>query len=237
MGTLYVADHPKSRIDAGSSILHAAEHADTKPIAGRLAAFTKIHKVYCKADEEVKAASEALLAQQRKVAEEDVEQDADVNGLASALVGEGLSRQNPFKELKFASPSEVCAMGYEREANVVIKLADAVEKRKGAGKASKAAADKARASAKRVLAAMKPIAKLEKGRSDAIAKRNALEQPWETAFAALKRGAKAAEDDGAKGLYNALFVRPSSKSTKKRAPKAAKAGSKKPAAPKAGAEG
>jgi hypothetical protein len=48
-----------------------------------------------------------------------------------------------------------------------------------------------------------------------MAGRDALEQPWETALAALKRGAKAAENDGAKGIYSALFVRPSTKKTSK----------------------
>ncbi len=43
-------------------------------------------------------------------------------------------------------------------------------------------------------------------------------QPWETAFAALKQGARAAEDDGATGLFAALIVStaPAKKPAKKK---------------------
>ena len=40
-----------------------------------------------------------------------------------------------------------------------------------------------------------------------MTRRDALAQAWETAFAGVKRAARAAEDDGAKGLYGVLFER------------------------------
>lgn len=65
------------------------------------------------------------------------------------------------------------------------------------------------------------LPKLEKARTAAMSRRDAFAQAWETGFAGLKRGARATEDEGAKGLYAALFER-------KAAPKKT---AKKPAAP------
>ncbi len=64
------------------------------------------------------------------------------------------------------------------------------------------AAEKAAKAVTTALAAVAPALKATDG---ARSRRDALVQPWETAFAALKRGARAAEDDGAKGLFAALF--------------------------------
>jgi len=89
---------------------------------------------------------------------------------------------------------------------------------------TKGSEDKAAGNAARkVEAALKPIAKLEKARADAMAKRDALEQAWETAFASLKRGAKAAEDDGHRGIHAALFERPAPAKKKARAKKTVEA--------------
>jgi hypothetical protein len=215
MATIQANKTPGSRTEVGDSILQAAKKTNTKIIAPRLTAFAKIHAAYLNADAEVKDASAALRAQQEKVADADVEQDAAIQGLAAALAGEGLPRANPFKPLGFPAPSAICVLGYAKQATEVQKLAAAVSKRQGAGKASRAAAKSANAAAKRVLAAIKPIARLEKARTDAMTRRDTLEQPWETALAALKRGARAAEDDGAKGLFHALFDRGSAKKTTK----------------------
>jgi hypothetical protein len=229
MRTIQARNNPGSRVEVGDAILEAAKKTNTKAIAPRIAAFKKIHAAYLKANEQVRKADGALKAQQEKVAEADVDQDAAVQSLASALAGEGLPRTNPFKPLGFASPSAISQMAYAKQAAAVGELAAAAENRKGAGAASKKAAATARAAAKRVLTAIKPVERLEKDRSNAMAGRDALEQPWETALAALKRGAKAAEDDGAKGIYNALFVRASAKKNAK--PSAKRTPKNAPAAP------
>jgi hypothetical protein len=207
VGTLQSNNSPSSRVEVGNHLLSAAAAlgARTKPIAVRLTTFRKTHATYAKADGAVKRADEKVRAQQAKVGEADVLQDEGVDTLASTLVGEGLPRLSPFKPFGFGPPGAIKKMGYGAEAEEVLRLADAVHKRKPALVKSKQAATALAAAAKQVQATIVPLDKLLATRSAAISKRDALEQAWETAFASLKRGARAAEDDGAAGLFDALF--------------------------------
>lgn len=98
-------------------------------------------------------------------------------------------------------------------------LEKAVLKHKNLSKGSAAAAKAAGKAALTVQAELEAIPKLEQARTAAITRRDALAQPWETAFAGLKRAARAAEDDGAKGLYGVLFERAKAAPKRKKAPK------------------
>lgn len=220
MVTIQSGSSPGSRVEAGDSVLAAAKSVSIKPVQKRFAAFQKAHLAYRAADDKARKATESLRAQQARVGEIDVDQDADVMALAVVLPTDGLPRQNPFKPFGVPAPSIVCGMGYADEAEVVLKLEKAVLKRAGLSNASRAAAKKAGQTAKKVKAALAIIPKLEKARADAVSARDALAQGWETAFAALKRAARAAEDDGAKGVHAALFERaPKPKAKKKNAKK------------------
>ncbi len=141
--------------------------------------------------------------------------------LASKLVGDGLPRKNPFAPLGFKPPAVVQRMGYAEEAKEVLKIATKARKVKGASKETLDAAKDAERSARAVTHALGPIPALKEAYKAALLKRDALAQPWETAFAALKRGARAAEDDGAKGLFAALFERPAKPRKRKQAKPAA----------------
>jgi hypothetical protein len=207
METLQSGNSPGTRIAAGDSVLEAAKSTDTKPVAGRLAGFTKAHTSYSAADAIVKKAGEALQKQQAKVAEADLAQDVAVADLAAALPLDGLPRLNPFKPFGALPPTKLQGLGYAEEAKAVLALETAVLKHKNLSKGSAAAAKAAGKAALRVQAELKAIPKLEKARTDAMTRRDALAQAWETAFAGVKRAARAAEDDGAKGLYGVLFER------------------------------
>lgn len=223
MATLQSGNNPGPRIEAGDHLLDVAASlgADrTKPVAPRLAAFAKQHAAYKKADAAVKSADEALRKAQQTVAEKDVAQDEAVERLAASLAGEGFPRANPFKPLGFDAPTVIKNKGYAAEAKDVQALATKVKSHKPALTAGSKAADVAAKAAGAVVAALAPIAKHTSARTTAISKRDALEQPWETAFAAVKRGARAAEDDGAHGLFDALFGVEKPGASKK--PKAAK---------------
>ncbi|MFT3768586.1 MAG: hypothetical protein QM820_24330 [Minicystis sp.] len=221
MPTLQSGDSPGTRIAAGDVVLASAKSVSTKPIAARFAAFQKAHLAYRAADAKVKKATAALIKQQSKVGEADVDQDSAVMSVASALSGDGLPRLNPFKPFGAPPPTALCALGYDAEAKTALALVLAVQKRKGLSKGSIDAAKKLGAAAKKVQAALAPIPKLTKARTDAMSTREALAQGWETAFAGLKNAARAAEDDGVKGLYAALFERaPKPKSKAKGEPKA-----------------
>jgi hypothetical protein len=225
MATLQSGNNPGPRIESGDHLLEVAAtlgKARTKPVAARLAAFATEHAAYKKADAAVKKADGALRRAQGKVGEADVGQDGAVETLASALVGEGLPRVNPFKPFGLASPNVIKNKGYAAEAGDIQKLCAKVKAHKPALPGSNAAAAVAVKAAKAVLAALKPIERLLKARTTAISRRDALEQPWETAFAAVKRGARAAEDEGAAGLFDALFgvEKPGSGKKAKKATKA-----------------
>ncbi|MFT3768542.1 MAG: hypothetical protein QM820_24105 [Minicystis sp.] len=215
MATLQSGNSPGQRLERGDSVLAAAASVSIKPIQKRFGAFKKIHAAYGAADRKVKGANDAVTVQQQKVAEADVDQDAAVQDLAGGLAGDGLPRVNPFQAFGAPPPAALCKMGYGSEAEAVLALEKAVLKRKGLSAGSRTKAKKAGAAAKKVLAAIKPIANLEKARTNARSAREALEQGWETEFAALKRAARAAEDDGAKGLFAALFERAPKPASKK----------------------
>ncbi len=208
MATLQINKGPTSRVEAGNHVLDAAESlgaAQTKTIAERLAALKKAHAGYIGADKAVKAADAALRAQQAKVGEADVTQDEGVDALATAVIGEGMPRMTPFKPFGFGAPGSIKRMGYTAEAKEVIALAAAVLKHKPALAKSRKAATALAAAGKAVLAAAAPLADLEAKRKTAASKRAALDLAWEKAFAAVKRGARAAADEGALDLYDALF--------------------------------
>ncbi|MBI4615363.1 MAG: hypothetical protein HY720_17230 [Planctomycetes bacterium] len=205
MAVIQAGKHPASRIEVGDEILERAKDVVTAPVKGRLAKFAGSHRAYSAAEKKVERADGALRKQQEKVAERDGDQDEAVMALASALAGDGLPRANPFRPFKFEAPSVIVKMAYAKEAKRVLQLAGAVKKMKGASKKSTAAAKTAEKAARLVQAALRPIASLEKKKTQAITRRDALGQPWETALGSLKRGARAAEDDGAVGLFAALF--------------------------------
>ena len=195
-----------SRIDTGTQVLARAKRQDTSTGADRLAAFAAVHAKYAAAEAKVTAAEDALAAAQQKVADADVTQDEAVEALAKALVGDGYKRDNPFKQLGFPAPSVVAKQGYAAEAKTVTALAAKVAKAKGLSKKSLAAADAAKKAANAVTKLIVPRGAAEAAHKQALAARDAFAQPWETAFAALKRGAKAAADEGAPGLFQALFA-------------------------------
>ena len=225
MAKLQINKGPTSRVEAGNHVLDAAEAlgaAQTKTIAERLASFKKAHAGYIGADQVVKAADAALRAQQAKVGEADVAQDDGVDALATAAGGEGMPRITPFKPFGFGSPGSIKKMGHTAEAKEAIALAAAVLKHKPALAKSRKAATALAAAGKAVLAAAAPLEGLEAKRKTASSKRAALDLSWEKAFAAVKRGARAAADDGAIDLYDALFGSGPAKPKTARKAKAAK---------------
>lgn len=207
MATVQSGNSPGGRIATGDAILAAAKVVNLKPIQKRYNDFKKVHLSYSAAVARVDKATAALTKQQEKVADTDVGQDDSVEDLAAGLVADGFPRVNPFKDFGAPPPAALCRMGYGDEAEKVLDLEKAVLKNKRVSAATQAKAKKAGAAARKVQAEIKPIARLEKARTDARSTRDALEQSWQTAFASLKLAARAAENDGAKGIFGALFER------------------------------
>lgn len=203
MGTLQ-ADSHSGRIEAGDRVLARAAQHDTRPLKKRLTEFTRVHVALVKAQRTVQTAEDKHAALLDVLAEHDVDQDAGVDALAVALIAEGQPRLQPFKGLGVASPSEVRREPFVAEARTILKLATRLSKRK-LTPATKSALKKVTDSAKRVIAADERASAAETAVRDAREKRDALILPWSRAFVTLKRAARVADDDGAKGLYPALF--------------------------------
>ena len=204
MPSLKVSHSPGSRILAGNHVLEAAKTVDVSAVKKRLALFATAHKELRAAEEAITKADDALRAQQTKVADADISQDDAVDALAVALVADGASRIQPFKKLGFASPSDLKELGYAREAKEAKRLAKAASKGK-TSKGTAAACKKLDGAAQAVKTALASIPKLDEALRGARTRRDAVAQPWETAFVALKNAARAAEDDGARGIFDALF--------------------------------
>ena len=203
MATLQSGNSPGQRVKAGDWLIDSAEGVGVEPVAKRFGFFERIHIDYRKANEKSAKAVAALASAERKVGELDVTQDERLEAFAVARIAAGAPRVNPISEYKVGSVSVVKGMGHESEAKVLLKIAAKAKNHPDAGVKKAAAAMEKGANA--VLAAAKPIPDLIKARDAAMRARDAKGPGWEKAFAALKRAVRAAEDEGAAGLFAALF--------------------------------
>jgi hypothetical protein len=219
MPTLQSGQSAGQRLKAAQRVLERAKNAVVTAVKKRVDALRSVTRQYDAAHALARKANERLTAQERLVGEADDRQDAAVEALAQARIGAGASRGKPFGDLGAPSVSDIQKMDTIKEAQLLTKLATRLLKspdprvRKAATAAKKAAAD--------VLAAAKPLGQLRKNRNAAQDARDAIGPRWEKAFAALKRGAKAAEDEGAQDLHRTLFeveapTRSKKKSTSKK---------------------
>ena len=212
--------NPGARRAVGQKVLAAAAVVDVKRVKARLAAFKKAHEAFVRAGDKVLAAEAVRDAAHAAVAAADVEQDAAIDALVLALVTAGAPRLSPLKGLTTYAPSDLKSLATAKEARELQKVVAAITK-KGAPKSglrrpTKAAGDAAAA----VVKAIASVVPRERLYQESLAERDALSQPWETALAYLKRAARVAEDDGATGLFAALFER-SAEAPKKKPAKAA----------------
>jgi hypothetical protein len=214
MATITVGKNPGGRLQGGAAVLAAAKVVDLRPVKARFTAFQRAHAMYVQAQGKVDAAEEQLRAAQARLGERDAVQDEAVEVLARALVAEGQPRANPFAALGAPAPKALQRQPTIDEAKVIHRLVAAVQRNKGVSKATLQAAQAVEKAALAVEQAAAPIAKLQAAAREARHTREAIAQTWETALAALKRGARAASDDGAPQLYATLFERPSRSSGK-----------------------
>lgn len=205
MATVQAGSNPSARIAAGEHILEAAKSVATKPIKAKLDAFRAAHVAYVKAHASTEKAEASLAGGEAKVGDADGVQDALVRTLAAKMIGDGAPKANPFKMFGLPPPTTVVPMAVEKEVTVTKALAARASKWAAASKETKAVAAKLGAASAAVSKAIGQLGALRKGRSAAIAQRDALGVAWVRALAQLKNAARAAEDDGAAGLFAALF--------------------------------
>ena len=203
MATVQSGTSPGRRIKVGKLVLGRAVSVDTKPVKKQLNALRSVNGAYEKTHKGATEASKRLANAEARVGELDATQDASLDRYAAAYVAQGASRTKPLAEYKAGSVTDIKTMATEKEAKLLLKLATKGKAHQDAG--IKRAATQMEKAAKAVLAAKKPIEGLIEKRSEAIAARDALAPRWEKAFATLKRAVRAAEDEGATGLFEALF--------------------------------
>lgn len=207
--------NPGARRAVGQTVLAAARAVETKPVKARLAAFAKAHHAYVTAADKVVAAEAVRDAAHAGVAEADVAQDVAVDALVLALVTAGAPRLSPLKGLSNVAPGDLKRLGTQKQAKELLRITAALAKRDGTTPGVRRAAKAAGIAAGAVLKAGVSVVPREKLYQETLAARDALGQPWETALAYLKRSVRVAEDDGATGLFAALFQR-SAEAPKKR---------------------
>lgn len=197
--------HPAARLEIGSVVLSAAAGIDTVLITARLTAFATVHQSYSVAQRKVDAFEAKLRNAQVHLAQLDIEQDEAVEDLARLLIADGQPRVAPFSAFGVDSPSIIRKLPYGEEAKALHKLVAAVQLDKSVGRSTLAAARTAESAAQAVESALLALDTCLATLRDAREGRDAIAPMWEEALAALKRGARAAKDDGAPGLYAALF--------------------------------
>ena len=205
MKTKKVEPRPKARLETGAAILAAAKVVDVTVIKPRMTAFASAHRSYAAAQSTVDAAETELRKGRAHLARCDAVQDVAVEGLARALVADGQPRANPFAEFETGSPFAVKKLSGTEQAKTIRTLVDLIRESKTAGMATRRAAQAAEQAVGAVAAARLTMATLEATLRTARDMRTAVGQMWDNTLAALKRGARAAADDGAPGLHEALF--------------------------------
>jgi len=178
-------------------------------IKARLTAFKRAQQVYTAAHEKVHAAEATLKAAQTQLGALKPDQDQAVDELACALVADGQPRANPFSAFGPMAPGKLMELRAADGARAIHQLVAAVQRTKGLSKPTLQAAQTAERKAAAVESALTQIEKRRDALREARHTRAAHAQTWATALAALKRGARAAADDGAPNLYATLFDRPS----------------------------
>lgn len=145
---------------------------------------------------------------QTQLGELKADQDRAVDELARALVADGQPRSNPFGAFGPLAPGKLMEIPAPDAARAVHQLVAAVLRAKALSKPTLQAAQTAERKAAAVESALTQIEKRRDALREARHTRAAHAHTWATALAALKRGARAAADDGAPNLYATLFDPP-----------------------------
>jgi len=218
MATIHIGTTVTSQLDAGASILAAARTVDTRLIKPRLTAFEHAQRSVRVAHEKVLAAEKRLNAARARLGELDVDQGEAVELLAGTLIVDGQPRTHPFAAFGAPSPGALMGLRPAEKVKAVRHLVGAVQRAKGVSKPTLQALQAAQKTAAAIEQELASMDKLQGAVRDARHTCDAAVQTWLTALAALKRGARAAADDGAATLYATLFDRPGRTNSKSAKP-------------------
>lgn len=196
---------PGNRLETGAAILAAAQVVDTAPIKSRLTAFTAAHRSYVGAQDKVDAAEADLRTTQTKIDRRELAADEAVEALALALASEGHARTKPFAAFGAVTPSLVKHLTGSEKAKTIHELVAAVQRAKSVSQKTREIANAAEQAGRGLETALFPIGQLEASLREVRRQRDTIGRKWDTTLAALRRETRSAADDGAPGLYPALF--------------------------------
>ena len=196
---------PGERLAIGATIVANARVVDTALVKARLAAFIAAHRDYASAQSKVDVAEASLRSLQAKVLRRERAADDAVETLALALIAEGHPRTKPFGVLGGVAPSAVKSLAIPAKAKAIHDLVAAAQRSRLTSQKTRDAARVADQAARVMETALLAIDPVELDIRQLRGQRDTLGHPWERALAALRRGARAAFDDGAPTLYTALF--------------------------------
>ncbi|MGD0950549.1 MAG: hypothetical protein ABSA52_24430 [Candidatus Binatia bacterium] len=211
MPSIHVGRSPGPQIKLGAAILAAARTADTQLIKDRLAVFGQAQQRYAEAHAKVQQIEAELAKVQAQFR---TDQHAVVDALARALVADGQPLRNPFASFGAARMGSLMHMPSVDAGKALPELLAAIRRSKVVGKLTLQAVQ----NGEKVTSGMEQVvARLEKlgtAVRDARSSRDAVAPTWEAALGALRRGARAAADEGAPTLYATLFNRPARSNAK-----------------------
>lgn len=210
---------PKAYAEMGAAVLAAAETADTRLIERRLAAFVRAHRAYLAAQRQVQAVEAQERVGRLRLATRITAHGVAIDGLVRALVGDGASRINPFAALHRAPPSAIKRWSAAEQVQAIRELAGTVKRRARLSAGTRQAVLNAESAARAVDAALKSLRRVRNALDDTRRARDQIGATWKSALAALKRGARAAADDGAPHLHATLFRTVRAKRRRKRRPR------------------
>ena len=206
MSTTRVGKSAAAQLKPGAAILAAARTADTRLIKDRLAAFDRAQQGYADAHAQLLQAEAALETAQ---AEFRTEQQGVVDALARALLADGQPLRDPFAGFGAAPTGTLMRMPPGEAVKALPQLIATIRRSKTLGKLTSQALPAAEKATRAMDQAVTRMDDLRTAAHSAHATRAAVAHKWEAALGALKRGARAAADDGAPTLYATLFERPS----------------------------
>jgi hypothetical protein len=205
MATKKTGRGARTRLAFGAAILANARVVDTGRIGRRLTAFTTAHRNYAAAQKKLDGAEEALRAAGAQAARCEQEVDAAVEALALAMANDGHSRAKPFAALGAVTPSTVRNAAIGDKPDAVRQLAHAAQQSRAAGRKTCDAARAAEQAADKLQAALIAVGPLELTVTATRSQRDTQGQAWDRTLSILRRDVRSAEDEGAAGLYGALF--------------------------------
>ncbi len=193
------------RLRIGKVVLANANRVDTSLIEARLAAFAEQQTTYADAQNAVDDSLQRRNEHVAKLADLDAAQHTAVEKLALALANDGQPLSSPLAAFTSETRASLKTLPQAECAKAIHKLAAAVLRHESLSRGSRDAAGAAHVAARSLEDGLLKLAAIDDSLGERRHDRDAVGDRWDESLAALKRGARAAADEGAAGLYAALF--------------------------------